>query len=335
MKSLIVGVDPGTYVGIAVFDVNMRLVSSSTITNAGKEGAVHEISKHGTPIVMACDVAQPPEFVIQIASYYNARLAHPKNDMHEKDKTEMAAKYKPGTVHERDAIAAVVSFFNESGNKIRWIEKALRDKGLSNIEEDVKRFAFSGMRVDDAIKALVPSDKEYAEVLAYAATLPEAPKTATGKPERRAEDRDTILGLLESNIRMRSRLTLLEEENKALQRRIGEFKQGTGMDKEMRSLLQSRDMQIRRLQALLDRREEELAAARKKAGASAPSGGSSGVVVSTDKTKTTIGGGRETNSSDSSEEASQEDLKGGEEDSGLRSIVEEYRQSRAREGKRF
>ncbi|VVB73514.1 Uncharacterised protein [uncultured archaeon] len=315
MKSLIVGVDPGTYVGIAVFDVNMRLVSSATITNAGKEGAVHEISKHGTPIVVACDVAQPPESVIQIASYYNARLVHPKNDMHERDKTEMAAKFKPGTVHERDAIAAVVSFFNESGNKIRWIEKALRDKGLSSIEEDVKRFAFSGMRVDDAIKALVPSDKEYQEVLAYAATLPEAPKTASGKPERRAEDRDTILGLLESNIRMRSRLTLLEEEITTLQRRIGEFKQGTGMDRETRSLLQSKDMQIRRLQALLNKSNEDARRKEQKEKQQV-------VDASSGRHKAPA-------------ETQEKDLKGGDEDSGLSSIVDEYRQSRAREGKRF
>ena len=326
MKSLIVGVDPGTYVGIAVFDVNMRLISSTTITNAGKEGAVHEISKHGTPIVVACDVAQPPESVVQIASYYNARLVHPKNDMHERDKTEMAAKFKPGTVHERDAIAAVVSFFNESGNKIRWIEKALRDRGLSNIEEDVKRFAFSGMRVDDAIKALVPSDKEYAEVLAYAASLPDAPKSVPGKPERRREDKDIILGLLESNIGMRSRLTLLEEENKILQRRIMEFRQGTGMDKELRSLLQSKDMQIRRLQALLNRKGEELSSLKRR---------SSDVIVSGEAVKSTTSSGDEWKHTDISEEDSEKDLKGGDEDSGLGFIVDEYRQSRARESKRF
>ena len=326
MKSLIIGVDPGTYVGIAVFDVNMHLIASTTITNAGKEGTVREITKYGTPIVVACDVAQPPEFVIQIASYYNARLVHPKNDMYEREKTEMAAKFKPGTVHERDAIAAVVSFFNESGNKIRWIEKALRDKGLSSIEEDVKRYAFSGMRVDDAIKALVPSDKEYAEVLAYAASLPDAPKSESGGPERRKEDRDTVLGLLESNIRMKSRLTLLEEENKLLQHRIMEFRQGTGMDKEMRSLLQARDMQIRRLQALLSRREGELVSLKKK---------SSDVVVSSKVAKSTTGSGDKWEHADVSEEDSEKDLKGGDEDSGLGFIVDEYRQSRAREGKRF
>jgi predicted RNase H-like nuclease (RuvC/YqgF family) len=182
------------------------------------------------------------------------------------------------------------------------------------------------MRVDDAIKALVPSGKEYEEVLAYAASLPDAPKSASGKPERRKEDRDTVLGLLESNIRMRSRLTLLEEENKALQRRIGEFKQGTGMDREMRSSLQSKDMQIRRLQALLNRKEEELSSLKKR---------SSDVVVSSGATKSTTSSVDKRKHADISEEEPEKDLKGGKEDSGLGSIVDEYRQSRAREGKRF
>lgn len=310
MKALIVGVDPGTYVGVAIFDVNMQFISASTITNAGKEGVVSEISKHGSPIVIATDVAKPPEFVIQIASYYNARLVHPKIDMREREKTEMTSQFKPNSNHERDAMAAVIHFFNENTNKMRWIETMLREKGLTRIEEDVKRFALSGMRVDDAIKALTPSDKEYEAVMAFAASLPETQKNLP-KNDRRKEDRDTLLGLLESNIRMRSRLTLLEEENGSLRHRIEELKE-SGIDKQSRLIIKQKDMQIRRLQALLEKVSSD--AKRKRAQQ----------IVETQNIQ-----------HKQSAETPTKDLKEEEEDLGLSSIIEEYRESRVRGGKRF
>lgn len=250
MKPIIVGVDPGTYVGVAVFDLNSNLISSSTITNPGKEAIVAEISKHGNPIVIASDVSPPPSFVTQIASYFNAKLYYPKSVISDLDKTLETSKFKFSSVHERDAIMAVLSFFKENSNKLRWIERTLRDKGLSNIEEDVKRYALSGMRVDDAIKALVPADDEYKKVIEYAKSLPEAPKII--KSQERREDRDTILGLLESNIRLRARVSVLEEELRELK------STGNKPDKEIKSLLFSKDMKIRRMKRILNLKDQKI-----------------------------------------------------------------------------
>jgi len=251
MRPIIVGLDPGTYVGIAVFDLNMNLIFSTTITNPGKEATVAEISKHGSPIVIASDVSPPPEFVIQIASYFNARLYYPKSVIKDIDKTLDTAKYKFNSVHERDAITAVLSFFNENSNKLRWIERTLRDKGLSSIEEDVKRYALSGMRVDDAIKALVPSDDNYSKIIEYARSLPEAPKEV--KEERR-ENRDTILGLLESNMRLRARISILEQENKSMQ---DKFRNAVS-DQEVKNELFTKEMKIKKLKYLLKLKDKKI-----------------------------------------------------------------------------
>ncbi len=252
MKAIIVGVDPGTYVGIAIFDVNMNLISSSTIIDKGKEAVVAEITKHGHPIVVASDVSPPPSFVTQIASYFNARIYSPRSTISDFEKTKDTSRYKFGSVHERDAIIAVLSFFKESSNKLRWIEKTLRDKGLINIEEDVKRYALSGMRVDDAIKALVPADEEYNKVIEYARSLPEAPSFAK-MAERREEDRGTIIGLLESNIRLRSRVSILEEENRELKMRSG-----AQIDSDVRNIIFSKEMKIRRLKKIIDLKDKTI-----------------------------------------------------------------------------
>ncbi|MEM4589942.1 MAG: DUF460 domain-containing protein [Candidatus Micrarchaeia archaeon] len=252
MKPIIVGVDPGTYIGIAIFDLNANLIHSSTITDKGKEVVVSEISKYGNPIVVASDVSPPPHLVTQIASYFNARLYYPKTTISDISKTIETASYKFSSVHERDAIMAVLSFFKENANKLRWIERTLRDKGLSKIEEDVKRYALSGMRVDDAIKALVPVDDEYKKLIEYAKTLPEAPPVIKTM-DRRESDRDTIIGLLESNIRLKARLSVLEEEIKSLKN-----EKNQGIDKATRSLLFSKDMRIRRLKRIIKMKNNKI-----------------------------------------------------------------------------
>jgi len=251
MKPIIVGLDPGTYVGIAIFDLNMNLISTTTITNPGKEATVAEISKHGNPIVIASDVSPPPEFVIQISSYFNARLYYPKSVIKDIDKKLETAKYKFNSVHERDAIIAVLSFFNDNINKLRWIEKILRDKGLSNIEEEVKRYALSGIRVDDAIKALVPSDDYYSKIIEYAKSLPEAPKEV--KEEKR-ENRDTILGLLESNMRLRARVSILEQENRNMQDKLN----NTLSEQDIKNELFRKEMKIRKLKYLLKLKDKKI-----------------------------------------------------------------------------
>ncbi|MEM4133989.1 MAG: DUF460 domain-containing protein [Candidatus Micrarchaeia archaeon] len=252
MKPIIVGVDPGTYIGIAIFDLNANLIHSSTITDKGKEVVVSEISKYGNPIVVASDVNPPPQLVTQIASYFNARLYYPKATISDISKTIETVNYKFSSVHERDAIIAVLSFFKENANKLRWIERTLRDKGLSKIEEDVKRYALSGMRVYDAIKALVPVDDEYKKIIEYAKTLPEAP-TVIKTTERRESDRDTIIGLLESNIRLKARLSVLEEEIKSLKKEKSE-----GIDKTTKSLLFSKEMRIRRLKRIIKMKNNKI-----------------------------------------------------------------------------
>ena len=110
-KKIIVGIDPGTNVGIAIFDIKKTLISSCTITNGGREKVVTEILRHGTPSVIVTDVHSPPEFVIQIATYFNAKISAPETVVKENEKISLAHDYPYGSQHERDAIAAVLKFF--------------------------------------------------------------------------------------------------------------------------------------------------------------------------------------------------------------------------------
>lgn len=228
MKPIIVGVDPGIYVGIAVFDLSQNLLSAVTLTNPGKEGVVAEIAKHGTPIAIASDVSPAPEFVMQIASYFNARLVHPKDDMLEKDKTEMASPFKPDSAHERDAIAAVIHLFRQYTNTFRRIDRLLTEQKATEHSDRIKRCVIGGIPATVALEAL----KLNAESLYV---LPESERDEGTRDERRQdqrgksgqENRDKLLlEMLEANTKLKARISLLEAETTALARKVKEISSG-------------------------------------------------------------------------------------------------------------
>jgi len=251
-KKIIVGIDPGTYVGIAIFDIRKNLISACTIKNGGREKVVEEIIRHGTPSVVVTDVTSPPEFVIHIATYFNARICSPETTISEQEKISIAHSYDYQSPHERDAIAAVLKFFKQYENKFRWADKLIAEKGLEGHEDEIKHNILAGVRITDTIKAL-----EMINLPPIKAHVKES--NAAGRENERRVDRETILELLESNARLRSRISILSAEKAALENRIKEVKREFGMSGEVRKLLESKDMQIKRLRMLLERKEQKKA----------------------------------------------------------------------------
>ena len=247
MKKIIVGVDPGTYVGIAIFDIKKNLIAAHTITNSGREKVVEEIIKYGTPTVVVTDVHTIPEFVIHIATYFNAKIYAPETNVGEQEKIALAHDYNYESQHERDAIAAVLRFFKQYENKFRWADKLIAEKGLGAYEESIKHSILAGVRISDSISALENLDLPPIKIKER-----KTEKTETGAKHA---DNEVVLGLLESNARLRSRLSILAAEKTALEARIKELKREYGMNVETRRLLDQKDMQIKRLKMLLQRKD--------------------------------------------------------------------------------
>jgi predicted RNase H-like nuclease (RuvC/YqgF family) len=122
---LIVGVDPGIVTGIALMDLNGRVLHTEARRNLSRGDALRRIYQWGVPVVVATDVASPPDYAKKLAAMCGAVLYHPDRDLLMEEKAAIAERlgYSAPTTHERDALAAAYKAFSEFKVKFDKLEK--------------------------------------------------------------------------------------------------------------------------------------------------------------------------------------------------------------------
>ena len=253
-KRIIIGLDPGTSTSFAAFDLDGKFLGAETIRNPGKEGIIEEILKHGIPIVVATDVSTPPEFVAQVASNFNARLFVPERDMLQRDKEDLTRSMREekeiSSTHERDAAGAALNFIKHYKNKMAWLDRNISEKGLAELGDEIKSYVLQGVPLDSVINYLTVKEKAEKEVEKGAVSEKES--------KRRGEELEYLNDLMKSNAQLRSFLSVISSENRMLRDRLKalehEFHAGISEDR----VLKGKDLQIKRLQALLDRQSNEM-----------------------------------------------------------------------------
>lgn len=122
---IIVGIDPGTTTAIAVLtlDGELRMLHSSRIISIPE--VIELIAQEGRPLVIASDVFPAPNAVEKIRRAFNAVSSSPFDVLLAQEKIEFASPYAYSNNHERDAIAAAVSFYRKNKNKFEQIRKKI------------------------------------------------------------------------------------------------------------------------------------------------------------------------------------------------------------------
>lgn len=122
---IIVGIDPGTTMAIAVLTLEgeLRMLYSSRTSSVSD--VIEMIAEQGRPLIVASDVFPPPNTVKKIRRAFNAELGSPEDVLTTDDKIEFAKPYEYSNSHERDAIAAAVSVYRKNKNKFTQIKKKL------------------------------------------------------------------------------------------------------------------------------------------------------------------------------------------------------------------
>lgn len=151
MRYLIVGIDPGNTVGIAVLGLDGGKIALQS-TSAGIEQAIEEIELLGTPSIVATDVYPAPANVLRVASSFNAKLFVPRENVREDMKREIAKNANVSNAHERDAYCAAVIAYRAHANKLRQIG-ALPDFS-SEEKERLMHLAISGYTLKNAVLSL-------------------------------------------------------------------------------------------------------------------------------------------------------------------------------------
>lgn len=160
IEYLIVGIDPGTTLGIAILDLNGNLKSIFSSKNLQRRDVIDKISKFGYPSVISTDVNPPPKMVEKFSKSFDAVLHVPDSNLSVSEKNELCREYEVKNSHERDALSAALKAYNNFLSKFENIDARLREFELESLSLEVKNLILKGKSLTGALKILMETPKE-------------------------------------------------------------------------------------------------------------------------------------------------------------------------------
>lgn len=159
-RYLFIGVDPGISTGVAVLDINKRLLTLITRRWLSRNQLIKEISNLGQILVIATDVTPPPIYVKKLASSLNTILYVPEHNLTINEKKDLVSTFineqkyplKIKDTHQRDALAAVLKAFNFYAPKFEKVDKELDRLELDIPAAEIKALVVKGFNIHNAIK---------------------------------------------------------------------------------------------------------------------------------------------------------------------------------------
>jgi predicted RNase H-like nuclease (RuvC/YqgF family) len=196
-KFTIVGLDPGTTVGIAILSLDGDLLYLKSFRGIAPDEVVKLIAEYGKPAVIASDVTPMPGSVEKIRRSFNAVPASPGIEVSAEEKISLGKQFGYSNDHERDALTAALLTYRSYKNIFTRIEKKAPEAlDLELIKLQVIR--------GDSIEAAIEKVK--------AAQMPEKPRIAAQieKPDDRPVD-ESLLKLRETIHRQGEQIQNLQE----------------------------------------------------------------------------------------------------------------------------
>lgn len=157
-RPVLVGLDPGLNFGIAIIDLDGRVVHLCTLRRASRSEVIDEIVSHGSPIIIATDVDPPPKNVLKIAGSLGVRVEVAKKEMRTDEKMDIILDHlreepiKLGSVHERDSLAAVLKVYKRFKPLFSKAMGRVRELGVELDRNMLLRRLVEGYTIDEAIK---------------------------------------------------------------------------------------------------------------------------------------------------------------------------------------
>jgi predicted RNase H-like nuclease (RuvC/YqgF family) len=122
-KFTIVGIDPGTTVGIAILSLDGELLYLKSFRGIAPDEVVKLIAEYGKPAVIASDVSPMPGSVEKIRRSFNAVPASPGIEVSAEEKIALGKTFGYSNDHERDALTAALLTYRSYKNIFTRIEK--------------------------------------------------------------------------------------------------------------------------------------------------------------------------------------------------------------------
>ena len=249
---IIVGIDPGTTTAIAVLTLDGKLQKLHSSRTISIPEVIEMIAQEGRPLVIASDVFPTPNAVEKIRRAFNAVSSAPFEVLSAEDKIGFSTPYGYSNNHERDAIAAAVSFYRKNKNKFEQIRKKI-PHGVDSGEAIAQ--VVRGKSVEAVISGLTRTQIKEPHVQAV--------------PEKRDEEafhlRESIRKYEDMINEMKAKQEFLEKGLLLRDERIRDFeglikKQRLDVYKELKKdkTIQIRDMDIQRLQNKISEKNRKI-----------------------------------------------------------------------------
>ncbi|MFZ8788879.1 MAG: DUF460 domain-containing protein, partial [Acidilobaceae archaeon] len=264
-RPLIVGVDPGVTTGVALVDLDGRILHVTSIRAADRGSVVELISRYGKPVIVAVDVSEVPDSVRKLATQLGANIYTPPHDLTSIEKRDLierfAGEVKLKDSHERDALAAAYKAYLSLREKLEDVEEKLRDMGAEIEREEVKRWVLEGLSLAEALERALEKAIEDVEFR----------EGRVRREERRVQQVDVTEYLVEiERLRaqresLEARVRELEESLRDYERRLRDAQSSIRVEiardaeiAKLKSRVEALEREVDRLRAEKERLEEEV-----------------------------------------------------------------------------
>ncbi len=124
-KYVIVGVDPGTTVGLSVLDLEGNVLAIISKRNYSMSDVKEEIRKYGYPLIFGSDVNPPSGYIEKLSTSFGSILYVPSLSIPVKEKNELSKDHEATNAHERDALSAALKAYLHYKNKFIQIKSKI------------------------------------------------------------------------------------------------------------------------------------------------------------------------------------------------------------------
>ena len=162
-KSIIVGVDPGTTVGLAILDIYGNVITVASKKEMGINEIIKFITKFGRPLIISSDVNPIPRTVEKIAKHLNAKPYFPKESLRVGEKHDLVKDFSLiKDEHEIDALASSIKAWKSYRQFFSSIEEELQKYGFSEFFDDIVVKIVNGEfdNIEEAVETLKKSKFE-------------------------------------------------------------------------------------------------------------------------------------------------------------------------------
>ncbi|MFX1301595.1 MAG: DUF460 domain-containing protein, partial [Promethearchaeota archaeon] len=166
-RLLVVGIDAGTTIGIAITDVYGNLLALRSSRGLSRGDVIRYIVEFGKPVLLAADVFPAPSFVEKLSTTLQTQLFTPDKLMAVVEKRELAksftvdSQFRVSNAHQRDALAAVAKVFQVYSKKLELLKKRIEESEQRHSVSEATALVLQDISVHDAFdQSIIPTESK-------------------------------------------------------------------------------------------------------------------------------------------------------------------------------